>query len=161
VSNDSSGKRQADIISTKNLSRSLGMRLAGLVLITLLSMLLSTTLWASAPASDAPVSPYLDLKPAFVVNYGGVGQLRYLKTDISLRLEGSPEEQTQMRHHVPYVRHMIVMRLSRATEEELASTEGRELLRLEVLEEIRAMLVKEQGKHVVSDLLFNSFIVQR
>ncbi|WP_101758781.1 flagellar basal body-associated FliL family protein [Oceanicoccus sp. KOV_DT_Chl] len=145
------------------------MRFPALVLITLLSVLFSNVLWAQEEAVEgegeegavaAPTS-YIDLKPAFIVNYGGAGKLRYLKTDIALRLAGGPSGQSQIRHHMPYLRHTIVMRLSRATEEELASMEGRELLRLEVLEEVRVMLTKEEGKHFVDDLLFNSFIVQR
>ena len=104
---------------------------------------------------------YLDLKPAFVVNYGGEGRLRYLKTDIALRLAGGPSGQSQIRHHMPYIRHTIVMRLSRATEEELSSMEGKELLRQDVLEETRNMLIREEGQQFVDDLLFNSFIVQR
>ena len=59
------------------------------------------------------------------------------------------------------LRHTIVMRLSRATEEELSSMEGKELLRQDVLEETRNMLIREEGEQFVDDLLFNSFIVQR
>lgn len=143
------------------------MRFFNTVLVTFLSVVLSTALWAQD--EDAAVDEetvggstnYLDLKPAFIVNYGGAGKLRYLKTDIALRLAGGPSGQSQMRHHMPYLRHTIVMRLSRATEEELASMEGRELLRQEVLDDIRVMLEKEEGEHFVDDLLFNSFIVQR
>ncbi|MCP3907394.1 MAG: flagellar basal body-associated protein FliL [Oceanicoccus sp.] len=104
---------------------------------------------------------YLDLKPAFIVNYGGAGKLRYLKADVALRLGGGSAGQSQIRHHMPYIRHTIVMRLSRATEEELSSMEGRELLRQDVLEETRNMLIKEEGQQFVDDLLFSSFIVQR
>ena len=144
------------------------MRFTGLVLISFLSLLLASAAWAqdeeAAEGEEGAVGgsvSYLDLKPAFVVNYGGAGKLRYLKTDIALRLAGGPAGQSQIRHHMPYIRHTIVIRLSRATEEELASMEGRELLRQEVLESVRAMLIEEEGEHFVDDLLFNSFIVQR
>ncbi len=134
----------------------------------LLSCLLLAGIVGTAQAQEeegeggAPGSvSYLDLKPAFIVNYGGTGRLRYLKTDIALRLGGGPAGQSQIRHHMPYVRHTIVMRLSRATEEELSSMEGKELLRQSILEEVRDMLIREEGEHFVDDLLFNSFIVQR
>ena len=145
------------------------MRFTHLILIGFFGLLLASASWAqeeeaAAEGEGGPAGgavSYLDLKPAFVVNYGGAGKLRYLKTDIALRLAGGPEGQSQIRHHMPYVRHTIVMRLSRATEEELASMEGRELLRQDVLESVRNMLIEEEGDQYVDDLLFNSFIVQR
>lgn len=116
---------------------------------------------ADGEGSAKPDSRYIDLKPDFVVNYGGTGRLRYLKTSISLRVSGGNKGPSGLRHHMPYVRHALVMRLSRATEEELASMEGRELLRLDALEAVRAVIVKEEGEQHIDDLLFNSFIVQR
>ena len=104
---------------------------------------------------------YLDLEPAFVVNYSGVGKLRYLKTDIALRLQAESSAESQIRHHMPYIRHIIVMRLSRATKEELSSMAGKELLRQDMLKQTRNMLIREDGQHFVDDLLFNSLIVQR
>jgi flagellar FliL protein len=112
-------------------------------------------------SSGASASRYIDLKPAFVVNYGGAGKLRYLKTDIALRVGGDSTGPGDIRHHMPYIRHALVMRLSRASEEELSSMEGKELLRQEALESVRDILVKEEGAQYVEDLLFNSFIVQR
>jgi flagellar FliL protein len=116
---------------------------------------------ADGEESATSASRYIDLKPDFVVNYGGVGRLRYLKTSISLRVSGGSAGPSGLRHHMPYVRHALVMRLSRATEEELASMEGRELLRQDVLAVVREVLLGEEGVQHIDDLLFNSFIVQR
>ncbi len=113
-------------------------------------------------ASKAPeATQYVDLKPAFVVNYGGAGRLRYLKTEISLRVAAGPEGASAIRHHMPYIRHTLVMLLSRASQEDLSSMEGREMLRQEALEAVREVLVEEEGEQQVVDLLFNSFVVQR
>lgn len=112
-------------------------------------------------AEDTSSSRYLDLKPAFVVNYGGAGRLRYLKTDIALRIGGGINGPSGVRRHMPYIRHTMVMLLSRATEEDLSSMEGRELLRQNCLEAVRELLLREEGEEYVLDLLFNSFIVQR
>ena len=113
---------------------------------------------AGAEASAAHTL-YIDLKPAFVVNYGGVGRLRYLKTEISLRIENG--EEAVIRHHMPFIRDRLVMLLSAATEEEVSSTEGREMLRQKALEAVRELLAKEEGEQHVVDLLFNSFVIQR
>jgi len=112
-------------------------------------------------AAEPVASRYIDLKPAFVVNYGGVGRLRYLKAEIALRVGGGNDGPIDIRHHMPYLRHALVMQLSRAAEEELSSMEGRELLRQAALEAVRSVLMKEAGRQFVDDLLFNSFIVQR
>jgi flagellar FliL protein len=122
---------------------------------------LSLTAVAIAEEEKAAVdtTQYVDLKPAFVTNYGGVGRLRYLKTDIALRIEsqGIPG----IRHHMPQLRHTLVMLLSRQTEEDLSTMEGKELLRQNALEAVRNVLLEEDGEQYVHDLLFKSLIVQR
>jgi flagellar FliL protein len=116
-----------------------------------------------AEAEEGTASPnasiYMDLKPAFVVNYGGVGKLRYLKTNITLRLES--QGNASIRRHMPYLRHTLVMFLSKSTDDDMSSMEGKEQLRQNALEAVRAVLVKEEGEHFVKDLLFSSFIVQQ
>ena len=112
-------------------------------------------------ASEEVVSRYVDLKPAFTVNYGGVGKLRYLKTSITLRVAGGEAGHGGVRRHMPYIRHTLVMLLSKATEEDLSSMEGKELLRQNALEAVRTVLMKEEGEQFVLDLLFSSFIVQK
>ncbi len=111
--------------------------------------------------ASASSSRYVDLKPAFVVNYGGEGRLRYLKAEVALRIGGGDKGPSAVRHHMPYLRHSLVMLMSRASEEDLSSMEGRELLRQNALEAVREVLVREEGEQFVEDLLFNSFIVQR
>lgn len=106
-----------------------------------------------------PASTYVGLKPAFVVNYGGQGKLRYLKTDISLRVQGI-NTNTYIRKHMPYVRHTIVSHLTRASAEDMSSMEGRELLRQGLLIAIQELIMQEEGEQQVLDLLFNSFVVQ-
>lgn len=114
-----------------------------------------------APAGAA--STYFSIKPAFVVNYGGAGRLRYLKTAITLRVQtgGGSSGMRDVRHHLPYIRHSLVMLMSQQTSEDMSSMEGRELLRQAALETVRKVLIEEQGKQFISDLLFDAFIVQR
>ena len=107
----------------------------------------------------AGATQYIELKPAFVTNFGGPGKLRYLKTDITLRVAatGVPA----IRHHMSQIRHVLIMLLSRQGEEDISSMEGKELLRQRALEEVRALLIEEDGQEQVVDLLFGSFIVQQ
>ncbi len=106
-------------------------------------------------------SSYIDLKPPFVANYGGIpgGRLQYLKADVSLRVESGGE--MSVMHHMPAIRDKLLMLFSRQSEDSVVTVEGKELLRQEALEEVRSVLLSEEGEHKIKDLLFNSFIVQR
>jgi len=112
---------------------------------------------ADAPP-PASTSQYVELRPAFVTNFGGPGKLRYMKAEITLRV--GTEGMSSIRQHMPYLRHVIIRTLSNQTEEDISSMEGKELLRQACLEAVRGVLVEENGSHAVNDLLFNSLIVQ-
>ena len=68
----------------------------------------------------APAAIYLPLKPAFVVNYGGVGRLKYLKAEISVRVD-STEVANALRHHMPFARNNLVLLFTAQTEETISS----------------------------------------
>ena len=102
---------------------------------------------------------YLPLKPAFVVNYGGKGHLRYLKTEMSVRLATS-DAANSVRHHLPFIRNNLVMLFARQTEETMNSQEGREKMRQDALAEIQKIVLEEDGTEGVLDVYFNTFIVQ-
>lgn len=103
---------------------------------------------------------YVPLKPAFVVNYGGPGRLKYIKADISVRLQ-DPKAANSVRHHMPYIRNNLVMLFSAQTDESIASQEGKEALRREALEEVRNVLLQEDQQDGVIDLYFNAFLIQK
>ena len=105
---------------------------------------------------------YLPLKPSFVVNYGGKGRLKYLKTDVSVRLASS-EAANAVRHHMPYVRNNLVLLFAAQTDEGVSSQEGKEKLRMDALNEVRKVIQQEEKMEpeVVVDLFFNNFIVQK
>ena len=102
---------------------------------------------------------YLEIKPSIVTNYGGVGKLRYFKSDISLRIASSSEERVAW--HLPYIRSELVALFSRQNEEALTSREGKETLRQQALEAVQKVLQEEEGEPLVEDLLFTNFIIQK
>jgi flagellar FliL protein len=107
-----------------------------------------------------PGAIYVPLKPAFVVNYGGPGRLKYLKADISLRV-GDAQSANSVRHHMPYIRNNLVMLFSAQTDESIGSQEGKEALRREALQEVRNVLLQEEGHEDVVDLYFNEFLINK
>ena len=108
-------------------------------------------------AVDAAI--YIPLQPAFVVNYGGTGRLRYLKAEISVRVTDS-EAANAVRHHMPLIRNNLVMLFSSQSEELINSQDGREQLRQNALGVIREVVMQEDGMEGVIDVYFNTFIVQ-
>lgn len=106
-------------------------------------------------------SEYLDIKPALITNYGGPGPIHFIKAEIALRVGKDPEEGIKVAHHMPHIRHELVMLLSRQTEDSIATMEGKEQLRKDALSAVQKIVTEEEGKPIVTDLLFNNFIIQR
>lgn len=126
----------------------------------LFSLVLAPAL--SAQTDDAAASvgtQYVELKPAFVTNFGGPGKLRYMKIDVTLRVANTGVN--PIRHHMSQIRHQLIMLFSRQNAEDIGSMEGKELLRQQALEAVRTVLVEEDGDQQVVDLLFGSFVIQQ
>lgn len=127
----------------------------------LLMLVLGQGALASAKKEEAPPpSEYIELKPAFVTNYGSGGAIHFLKADVTLRVPDPLMTEAVMRH-MPQIRHALVMLLSRQQEQGLATMEGKEQLRQEALLAVRTVVETEEGKPGVEDLLFTGFILQR
>lgn len=105
---------------------------------------------------------YVELQPPFITNYGGVGPLKYLKAEVSIRVESNDAE-AKIKHNQAHIRNNLVMLFSRQTDESVSSPVGREKLRLEAIESIRQIMVSEYGEEgfsMLGDLLFTSFVIQ-
>ncbi|WP_347330054.1 flagellar basal body-associated FliL family protein [Marinimicrobium locisalis] len=104
---------------------------------------------------------YVPLSQPLVVNYGGPGRLKYLRAEISVRVEDGSDAAI-IRHHMPLIRHKMVMLFSRQGEETVNTQAGREQLRQMALSETNEALAQEEGREgIVTDLVFRNFVVQR
>ncbi|MFL0798619.1 MAG: flagellar basal body-associated FliL family protein [Cellvibrionaceae bacterium] len=97
----------------------------------------------------------------FVVNYDGEsGRLHYMRVYITLRCANSAVQQA-VRAHRHLLRNNILLALTAQTREGINSAEGRELLRGQLLQEVRSAIEKEEGlTEGIEDLLFLQFLVQ-
>lgn len=138
----------------------------GFIVLTSLLVLVSASAIAEdeePPAEEgeeevaAPPAIYIPLKPEFVVNFGGAGRLKYLKTNVTLRV-GNSDAANAVRHHLPFIRNNLVMLFTAQTDESLESQDGREAMRLAALSEVQDLLEREDGleRELVVDVLFNS-----
>ena len=129
--------------------------------LVLMGCLLSPCISIASGGGGGASGPYIELKPAFVVNYGGVGKIKYLKADISLRVD-DPEAIEAVNHHMPLIRNALVLLFSRQTDEAMASVEGKEAMRQDSLTEINRLLEEETGHQAaIKDVLFNNLVMQR
>lgn len=137
---------------------------AFLVIKGIASVALLVCILPVAAQEDAETPPpqaiYLPIKPAFIVNYGGEGRLRYIKAELTARLADT-EAASAVRHHLPYIRNNLVRLFASQTDETIESQEGKEALRMEALKEIQKVIFDEEGIEGVDDVLFTSLIIQK
>lgn len=87
---------------------------------------------------------YLPIKPALVVNYGGPGRVKYIKAEISLRVENAKNAQ-EVTHHMPLVRDTLIMLISSVTDEQMSTGDGKEQMRVDALAKLNHVL--EAAEH--------------
>ncbi len=101
---------------------------------------------------------YVKFKP-FVTNYGLGSRLHYLKVEMSVRVE-SLDHMQRVERHMPSLRDTLVFLFSQQTAETVNSHEGRQQLRKDALNALNIFLEEEEGGELVTDVLFDNFIVQ-
>jgi flagellar FliL protein len=119
-------------------------------------------LFSFASYSQAAVlseTKYIHLTPAFVVNYGNSGRMKYLRTEIALKVMGV-EAAAAVTKHRPYIRNNLVLLLTSQDSDIVNSSAGRETLRKVALEEVQALMTELEGQPFVDDLFFENFVVQ-
>ncbi len=106
----------------------------------------------------SPSGRYVNLQPEFVLNYGDTDRLRFARLEVTVVGE-SLEAAADINHHSPALRHIVVMTLTRASQSDIATTQGRQALRDQLRQEMRAFFEEESDAPLVSEVLFNNFIV--
>jgi flagellar protein FliL len=105
-------------------------------------------------ASEVPGDLIYEME-IFVVNLNDPGGKRYLKTKISLEYTGA-ELTDELKLRQPQLRDVVLLLLSSKTLEEIQGTEGKIILRRELILRINQALQK--GK--IRNLYFTEFVIQ-
>ena len=116
----------------------------------------------SAQVQSAPLSNeahYLYLEPSFTVNFGSTGKLKYIRTDIAVKLT-TEAALALTKKHQSYLRHDLIMLLSAQEAATVNSLKGREQLRRLALDKIRSRMTELEGEAYIEDLYFSSFVAQ-
>ncbi len=118
----------------------------------------------SEAATEQPVEVivptiYYSMDDPMVINLAGGGKSRYLQLRIQF-LVATEEDVERITKHTPVIRNNLYFLIGEKTYAELRSAESKELVRQEVLAEVREILTERTGKASVEDLFFYMFVVQ-
>lgn len=107
-----------------------------------------------------PAIEYLEMKPKFTVNLDK--PKKYLAVKVQLMVEGE-ENITEIKKHLPALRHEIIMLYSGRASAELQTMEQREALRQETKTAITEALDKLSGQKSLSkglgEVFFTEFLI--
>ena len=111
---------------------------------------------AKAPekSDQGGIGPVFSLD-SFIVNLSDLGGKRYLRVTMGLEL-GDPKSAEELTKRLPQVRDSILMTIPTRKVEELQTTEGKNLLRTEIISNLNALL----GKEIVKKIYFTEFVIQ-
>jgi len=114
----------------------------------------------AADDDEGPVEPgYVELEPAFTLNYGDLRRTRYIQTTMTLRLTDSKTE-PEVKVHNDAIRHTIIMLFAEQSTETLKSTEGRDEFLAQLTKELQNLMKQETGKPLIERVLLTTFIMQ-
>jgi flagellar FliL protein len=101
---------------------------------------------------------YYAIDPPLVVNFEDGSVVRFLQITMEL-MAHDQKSLDSVQRNLPMIRNNLLLLMSNRNYQSLMSREGKEKLRGEALDEVRAVQ-KKQGSGEVDDLLFTSFVVQ-
>jgi flagellar FliL protein len=115
---------------------------------------------AEKPAGPHSAALYYKYDPAFVVNFGGEGNARYLQVMVEA-MTRDPAVLELIKNNEPAVRNDLVLLFSSQDNGTLMSPEGKEKLRAATLEAVRKVIAAEGGDgKLVESVYFTSFVIQ-
>lgn len=113
---------------------------------------------APATPSLGPVQ-YLDLAPAFIVNFPHQGRQRFLQANISV-MSRDPAAIAAVSQHMPVIRHNLINLLSAQMLLVFEDPAGVEVLRQLATQEVKQVLMREIGREGIDEVLFTNFVMQ-
>lgn len=115
--------------------------------------------FGSLSLMPAQASQYVYLNPPFTVNFGSIGKLKYLRTEIALKVD-TEEAAEKIRAHMPYLRNDLILLFSAQEPEIINTPQGRESLRQVALDNLRSRMLELEDELLIEALYFSNFVVQ-
>jgi flagellar protein FliL len=123
---------------------------------------------AAAPAGETPADAaakktaplYYKFDPAFVVNFGSPGNVRYLQIMIEA-MSRDQKVMDELKVVAPAIRNDLMLLFSSQQYEDLLTAEGKEKLRKATLDSVRKALAAEGGNpESLESVYFTSLVIQ-
>ena len=135
--------------------------LFALSLVLSYALLVPTATAASKEKAPAVVAgpQYVYLQPAFTVNFGSAGRLKYLRTEIAVKVN-STEAAAKVNANMPYLRSDLILLLSGLETDGVNTPQGREFMRKQALDKLRGRLQELTEEPCIEELYFSNFVVQ-
>lgn len=114
---------------------------------------------AAADAAKAKPAVYLQLDPAFVVNFQDEAALRFLQVGVNV-MSHDPEAIAAAKEADPEIRNALLMLFSAQDVKSLSDVKGKQKLQAAALAEVQRVLKEKIGRPGVDALYFTSFIMQ-
>ncbi|MEX0737926.1 MAG: flagellar basal body-associated FliL family protein [Pseudohongiella sp.] len=111
----------------------------------------------AVPARD-PVQ-YLELTPAFIVNFPHQGRQRFMQATVTVMARDAAALNAVVQH-MPVIRHNLINLLSAQLILVFEDPAGIERLRQMATDEVNQVLQREIGREGIEQLLFTNFVMQ-
>ena len=131
----------------------------------LLACLLATSLLLSAAQSQEQggepegEASYFKLHPDFIVNLVSDAEPHFLLTSIQV-MSRSESVLAETKHHLPAIRHELLLLLSEQTYGQIGEVEARRSLQVQALAAVNEVLARETASASVEGLFFTDFVVE-
>ena len=108
---------------------------------------------------DEDLDPiYLEMRPAFVVNFEHKGAIRYVQASLQL-MSYEQDAIDKVQANMPAVRNRLIMLFSTQNYVSLSTIEGKEQLLVDSRKAVNTT-VNLKGKLVIDEVYFTSFVIQ-
>ena len=102
---------------------------------------------------------YVGLDPDFVVAFQNPKHARFIKASLEVMIRDKDVEDA-IKLHMPVIRDSVLMLFSMQNEDELASREGKEQFRAEILAEVQKVIEEHTGNPGVEAVYFTNLVMQ-
>jgi len=113
----------------------------------------------AAEVTKSKPAVYLQLDPAFVVNFQDETALRFLQVGVNV-MSHDPEAIVAAKEADPEIRNALLMLFSAQDVKSLSDVKGKQKLQAAALAEIQRVLKEKIGRPGVDAVYFTSFIMQ-
>ena len=113
----------------------------------------------TAEATRSKPAVYLQLDPAFVVNFQDENALRFLQVGVNV-MSHDPDAIAAVKEADPEIRNALLMLFSAQDVKTLSDVKGKQKLQASALAEVQRILKEKIGRPGVDAVYFTSFIMQ-